>query len=380
VITVKPLFSFLFLFLSFSLNIQAQGKLKIAITDLKAGVGRTQQQVDGLSDMLTASLFETGQFTIIERTQVNKIITERNFQKSNLSNAQIKTIGNILGVDALLIGTVNFTVRERTLEDVITDMAKGEYNVDIRLVSVETGEILSAAGSNQYGNQTERNLMRTIAHELTENLIMSNSGSSPKGVVTLYGYLYVYPEDLGKFSTVPQAIITAINKNNTHGFNDWRLPTEEEKALLNSNKAKLGMLNNAIYAHDRSFNNSDSFSVRLVRTAVLVQKPDEKPSADRYLEKTDFDFGTVPVLNGSVTVTVIVHNPTKSSITIASVTTNASWVIADWTRNAIAPGESGTITVKININGRQGTSINRNITAALSNGEKLSVNIRGNVQ
>jgi len=375
----KPL-SFLLLFFSLSLNVHAQGKLKIAITDLKAGVGRTRQQIDGLSDMLTASLFETGQFTIIERTQVNKIITERKFQASNLSDAQIKAIGNILGVDALLIGTVNFTVRERTVEDVITDMAKGEYNVDIRLVSIETGEILSAAGGNQYGNQTERNLMRTIAHELTENLIVSNSGSSPKGVVTLYGYLYVYPEDLGKFATAPQAIITAINKNNTHGFNDWRLPTEEEIAMLNSNKARLGMLNNSIYAHDKSFNNSNSFSVRLVRTQVLVQKLDEKPVVNQYLQKAEFDFGTVPVLNGSVTVRFTVNNPTKSNITISSVNTNVGWVTADWTKNAIAPGGAGTVTVRININGRQGTSINRTITAALSNGEKLTVHIKGNVQ
>jgi len=354
--------------------------LKIAITDLMAGVGRTQQQVDGLSDMLTASLFETGQFTIVERTQVNKIISERNFQKSNLSNTQMKTIGNILGVDALLIGTVNFTVRERTLENVNTDTAKGEYNVDIRLVSTETGEILSASGGNQYGNQTERNLMRTIAHELTENLIVLNTGSNQKGVVTLYGYLYVYPEDLGKFSTIPQAIITAINKNNTHGFNDWRLPTEEEMALLNSNKAKLGMLNNTIYAYDKSFNNSGSFSVRLVRTEVLIQKTDTKPVINQYLEKPDFDFGKVPVLNGSVTVRFTVNNPTRLNISISNVNTNASWVIADWTKSAIAPGESGIINIKININGRQGTSINRNITAALSNGDKLTMTIKGNVE
>jgi hypothetical protein len=377
---MKNLLSFIFLFSALSLNVYAQNKLKIAITDLKAGVGRTQQQVDGLSDMLTASLFETGQFIIIERTQVNKIIIERSFQASSLSNAQIKAIGTILGVDALLIGTVNFTVRERTLEDVITDMAKGEYNVDIRLVSVENGEILSAAGGNQYGNQTERNLMRTIALELTENLIMSNSGSNSKGVVTLYGYLYVYPDDLGRFSTLPQAIITAINKNNTHGFNDWRLPTEEEIALLNSNKAKLGMLNNAIYAHTRSFNNAGSFSVRLVRTGILVQKSSTEPVVYQYLEKTDFDFGRVPVLNGSVTVRITVNNPTRSSVSISSVNTNASWITADWTKNPISPGESGIITIRININGRQGTSINRSITATLSNDEKLTMTIRGNVE
>jgi len=377
---MKKLLFLFTLFLVFSLSINAQNRLKIAIVDLKAGVGRTQSQVDGLSDMLTASLFETGRFTIVERTQVNKIMQERRIKSENLSNTDIRTLGNILEIDALLIGTINFIVTDRTLVDVITEMSTGEYNVDVRLVSVLTGEILSAAGGNQYGNQTERNLMRTIANELTENLIISISGSNNKEVIILYDYLYVYPEDLGKFTAMPQTIINSINRNNIFGFNDWRLPTADERDLLQANRHRLGLLNNTVYAHNNSFSSSGSYSVRLVRTGVLVQRNDPTPSAITYIEKTTHDFGTVPVLQGSVTTTFIVQNPTRSELNITNVQTNASWITADWVRTAISPGDSRAITIRMNINGRQRTNINRNIIVTLSNGERLNLNIIGYVE
>ncbi|GHT55267.1 hypothetical protein FACS189446_6360 [Bacteroidia bacterium] len=377
---MKKIFAITLVLLLIVNNIQAQGKIKIAIVDLSAGVGRGQSQVAGLSDMLTAELFKTGQFTIIERTQVNQIIKEQNFQKSNLSNAQIKTIGNILDVKALLIGTVNFIIRDRTIEDVVTEMAKGEYNVDIRLVDVENGEILSAAGGNQYNNQTERSLMKIIAQELTENMLDANLDSKPQEVIILYDYLYVYPEDLGKFSSAPQMIITAINKNNTYGYNDWRLPTKEEVEVLNSNRKKLGMLNNTTYAHSDGFNSDDSYLIRLVRTEVLVQQPDTKPEVNPYLEKTTYDFGTIPVLSGSVKTSFVIQNPTKETLYITSVKTTCTCLIADWTRYAISPGESGTIAVKFLTNGRQGMAISKSLTATLSNGEKLMMYVKGNVE
>ena len=58
-------------------------RLRVAIIDMRAGVNRTQSQVDGLIDMLSVELFNAGDFSMVERTQVDKIIKEQNFQKKN---------------------------------------------------------------------------------------------------------------------------------------------------------------------------------------------------------------------------------------------------------------------------------------------------------
>ena len=108
------------------------------------------------------------------------------------------------------------------------------------------------------------------------------------------------------------------------------------------------MLYNAEYACSSSWNNSaQSYSVRLVRTEVLVQQPDTKPEVNPYLEKTTYDFGTIPVLGGSVTTTFTVQNPTKETLYITNVKTTCNCLVTTWTKYAIVPGESGSITVKL---------------------------------
>lgn len=154
----------LFAFLVFvAWNAPAQNRLRIAILDLNAGVNRTQSQVDGLADMLSVELFNSGCFSIVERTQVDKVIREQHFQMSELSDAQRQKIGGLLKVDAIVTGTINFIPRDtRYGSDYSSKYDVGEYNVDIRLVSVNTGEWLSVAGGEQKGC-TERELMRHVA-------------------------------------------------------------------------------------------------------------------------------------------------------------------------------------------------------------------------
>lgn len=103
------------LFLTAISSIAYGQKIKVAIVDLRPGVNRTQAQIDGIEDMLIAELFNSGKFTVVSRTQVNKVIREQRFQNSSLSDAQCRKIGGILGVDAIITGTVNFTVRDRRL-------------------------------------------------------------------------------------------------------------------------------------------------------------------------------------------------------------------------------------------------------------------------
>lgn len=351
-------------FLCVSQLTYSQEKLSIAILNLQAGVSRSQSQVDGLSDILTVELHNSGAFIIKERLQVDKVLSEMQLLSvTTLDDAQRKAIGERLKVQAVLIGTINFLIHEKTLEDVQVGMARGEYNVDIRLVDVETGEILSAAGGNIPGCVSDRSVMNKIAQQLVENLSPKLRSTTVK---TLFGYLSVFPSDLGRFTSFPSALVSAVNNQAMYGYNDWRLPTKEELSVMLSNKHEVGLLSTLRYAVFNSFNGRDEFVVRLVRTnSVLKQEvQDDKP----YLEPSVCDFGSVSVLSGVVSKRVTLYNPSSSNVfvlnRVRSVSSDVRGVF-DYPATeyiTIAPGESINIIVYVNTNGRGGATLNRTLT------------------
>ena len=379
---MKRIKCLLFAFLLFVVwNASSQNRLRIAILDLDAGVNHTQQQVNGLADMLSVELFNSGCFTIVERSKVEKVIREQHFQMTDLTDAQRQKIGGILKVDAIVTGTINFIPRDtRYGSDHSSKYDVGEYNVDIRLVSVNTGEWLSVAGGEQKGC-TERELMRRVAMQLADNLELPDqnvtAASSP---YLLYDYLYVYPEDLGVFTSAPTSLIQATNKNSAYGYNDWRLPTQEELEALNSNRKTLRMNGRNAYAHANSWRyGATEFSVRLVRTAVLVQQP-SIPQGSAYFESTTCNLGRISVLSGSAHGQFVLQNPTSSNVYIENVTNTSSALTVNATSRAICPGESGIVEIWYNPNGRQGMSINNSIKVTLSDGQQITLNVKGFVE
>lgn len=369
------------LFLATASPAQTSKKLRIAILDLDAGVNRTQQQVNGLSDMLSVELFNSGCFTIVERPKVEKVIREQHFQMTDLTDAQRQKIGGLLKVDAIVTGTINFISRDtRYGSDHSSKYDVGEYNVDIRLVSVNTGEWLSVAGGEQRCD-SERELMRRVAMQLANNLEWPDDGVSlASSPYFLFGYLYVFPEDLGVFSTAPTALIQATNKNSAYGYNDWRLPTQEELDALNSNRKTLRMNGRNAYAHEGSWRyGSSEYAVRLVRTKVLVQQPPINPG-DPYFESTTYNFGKLSVLSGLVNGQFVLQNPTSSNVYITNVTNTTSALKVDYTSGAIRPGEAGYVVVQYNPNGRQGQSFNNSIKVTLSDGQQITLYVKGFVE
>ena len=51
-------------------------------------------------------------------------------------------------------------------------------------------------------------------------------------VELVYGYLKVFPNELGSHDSVPLHMISKINQNESYGYNTWRLPTIEELSYL----------------------------------------------------------------------------------------------------------------------------------------------------
>ena len=88
-----------------------------------------------ITDALTEAVFNTGKVKIIERSNIEKIITEQKFQSSGLVNeTQAANIGNIAGVEYVCYGTIK--------------EIDGGYTVNARVVDVETAEICAMSRTN----------------------------------------------------------------------------------------------------------------------------------------------------------------------------------------------------------------------------------------
>ncbi|MBE6346346.1 MAG: DUF1566 domain-containing protein [Lentimicrobiaceae bacterium] len=216
---------------------------RIAVLDFNAGVGVSQADVDGLSAIFNTYFSPRG-YTLVERTQIDKAIDEQNFQRGKFTESQMVRIGQILNVSNVVVGDVNIVA--------------GQYNVDVRVINVQSGTIQATEGATWTSGTSYRNMMKSIAEKLANKIAINpvtptsapvNGGNTSvslrkrTSVETIYGYLKVFPEEIGNFDSEPRTVINQLNNQSVHGYNTWRIPTNEELSLLRAN----GYLSGAQY-------------------------------------------------------------------------------------------------------------------------------------
>ena len=197
----------------------AQDKTRIAIFDFKAGAGVENATVKSLSDILINSLFSTNHYTIVERSQIDNIIKEQGFQKSGMTDESSVAIGRVMNVKAIVLGTVVWF--------------EGEYNIDIRLVDVESGELISTAGATKRPEDSFRSVMDKLSKQLDTHLY--GYELSKKNNVEEEQSVYFYSIQNSAKWKKAKGICDMLNAQKYMGRNDWRLPTEYElqKILMN---------------------------------------------------------------------------------------------------------------------------------------------------
>ncbi|MBR6091767.1 MAG: hypothetical protein IKQ09_03010 [Bacteroidales bacterium] len=172
---------------------------------------------------------------MVERTQIDKIIEEQGFQRSNMTQTQLVRLGQLLNVSKIVVGDINVVMNQ--------------YNVDARVINVETGTISATEGAT-FATSSYRSSMQSVATKLASKIAITTGGtvqaSTPNSsapttlksrnkVEILYGYLKIFPNELGVFQSEPTTVIAQINKQTQHGYNNWRIPTNEELSLLRAN-------------------------------------------------------------------------------------------------------------------------------------------------
>ena len=111
----------------------------IAVWDLDPnGVDSATARV--VADQITSNLLQKGRFTVLERRRMSDILAEQGFQQSGACDNQgcLVQVGKLLGVDAILAGTVS--------------KVQGLYIANIRLIDVQSGKILAASQATSSGN------------------------------------------------------------------------------------------------------------------------------------------------------------------------------------------------------------------------------------
>lgn len=150
----------------------AQPKKRVAImnfdyatvqSSVSAIFGTNQDVGKGIADLLVDKLVNDGTYSVIERKALDKIIAEQNFSNSDRADpSSAAKIGKILGVDAIIIGSITQFGRDDKktsvggaglggvtgrfgLGGVAKKDSKAVVAITARMINTDTGEILASA-------------------------------------------------------------------------------------------------------------------------------------------------------------------------------------------------------------------------------------------
>jgi len=163
-----------------------QAKRSVAVLDfdyatVQSGVaamfGTNQDVGKGVADLIVEKLVKSGNYRVIERKAIQKILAEQNFSNSDRvdPNSAAK-IGRLIGCDAIIMGSITQFGRDDKQTNVGGDVVGGRLSkygiggfgrknskavvgLSARLVSVDTGEILAVANGKGESTRSGTNIL-----------------------------------------------------------------------------------------------------------------------------------------------------------------------------------------------------------------------------
>lgn len=105
----------------------------------------------GITDMVTTALAKSKKFILVERRALDQVLKEQNLGKDGrLDPKTVPKLGKILGVEALLIGTVTWSESSTSYGGIavgpiiLSGWSEAKVRLDARMVDTETAELLWA--------------------------------------------------------------------------------------------------------------------------------------------------------------------------------------------------------------------------------------------
>ncbi len=126
-------------------NASASERLRIAVLPFEIGAtGVPSDAAVGIADMLVTALVKTKIYDIVEREQLQKILSEQKFGMSGLVDPSTAVqIGKMLGIKKIITGKIT-QMGVTQSEIIFIRVATAKVSIDARIIDVETGIIESA--------------------------------------------------------------------------------------------------------------------------------------------------------------------------------------------------------------------------------------------
>ena len=156
---IKKVLVIIFLLAIVVINLNAQDlsalKKRVAVMSFDDRVGYGHNIGKGVSDMLVTALVESGRYLVVERSELDEILKEQGLGMSGAVTPQSAAqVGKLLGIEVMVTGSVTeFGEKKSEIGGGLGSF--GGFNigvstktarvaVDIRMVNVNTGEIVTA--------------------------------------------------------------------------------------------------------------------------------------------------------------------------------------------------------------------------------------------
>jgi curli biogenesis system outer membrane secretion channel CsgG len=150
---------------------QSPAKKKVAVfafnnAAVQAGVSSPYLQTDtpdlgkGVAELLVSKLVEGGKVTVIERTAIDKLLSEQNLTNTDRADPETAArLGRVLGVDAIILGTITQYQYAETMKGYVGNRrgkrgsapsgakydVTAKVHISTRLVDPDTSEVVAVS-------------------------------------------------------------------------------------------------------------------------------------------------------------------------------------------------------------------------------------------
>ena len=132
--------------------------ITIAVFDFENN-GLKEYEVRQLATRLESELVKIGGFKVVERTKIDEILKEQKFQMSGCIEECLIDVGNMLGANQIVLGSVA--------------QMGGLFTISVKLVDAESGELIQSSDFDaDLGlSQLLKQGLKEIAYDLTSTVV-----------------------------------------------------------------------------------------------------------------------------------------------------------------------------------------------------------------